>query len=58
MGLLFALGVGLCDGCKILRSLLASNKRYTVTGRLGLGTDMYNNEGKIISKSKYGECLS
>uniref|UniRef100_A0A1B6FRJ5 tRNA pseudouridine(55) synthase n=1 Tax=Cuerna arida TaxID=1464854 RepID=A0A1B6FRJ5_9HEMI len=47
------LAVALCDGCKVLPYLLASSKRYTVTGQMGVATDTYNNKGKVIAETSY-----
>ncbi|XP_023701672.1 probable tRNA pseudouridine synthase 1 isoform X2 [Cryptotermes secundus] len=45
--------VGVGFGCKILPRLLHGNKKYCVTGHLGIATDTYNETGNIIQECSY-----
>ncbi|KAJ1722600.1 pseudouridine synthase pus4, partial [Coemansia biformis] len=40
--------VGISKGCKLLGGYLAGGKTYLATARLGVATDSYDSEGKIV----------
>jgi len=48
---ILVIGVGF--GCKVLPKLLHGNKKYRVTGRLGIATDTYNETGCITRECSY-----
>jgi len=41
--------IGVNDGCKRLQDYIKCNKIYEAIGMLGLATDTYDSEGKIIA---------
>ena len=46
--------VGIGMGCKVLPKLLHGNKKYRVTGQLGIATDTYNEVGEVIKECEFG----
>jgi tRNA U55 pseudouridine synthase TruB len=47
--------VGVGFGCKILPKFLHGNKKYRVTGHLGIATDTYNEAGNITRECSYSK---
>lgn len=45
--------VGICNGCKVLPTMLHGTKCYSVTARLGIATDTYNDTGAVVKETPY-----